>query len=170
MSDHSPLPGEVEVADATHEESERQPEGDAEFDAEEEEEDEEDEDSDESDTVETKRPATIKFRSYIPRDDNLRAKRVKRKRVFETVNEDDGKEEEEHEKLVEDQVRDLLPKKRNHDLKTSLAPRLDILKQRTQRVIFQLIKDKLVEEDEEDEVEEDVESGSDAEQVITAEE
>eukprot|EP00906_Rhabdomonas_costata_P006046 RCo008918 len=102
----------------------------------------------------------IRFRNYQPRDPALKEKRVKRKRDEEDAALHPAEPSAEEEagggagggkpKSAEDAVLSLLPKKLNHDLKKAVEPKLELLRRRTQKVILQLIQEKVAEQEEEE--------------------
>eukprot|EP00026_Physarum_polycephalum_P020524 Phypoly_transcript_23157.p1 GENE.Phypoly_transcript_23157~~Phypoly_transcript_23157.p1 ORF type:complete len:183 (-),score=48.30 Phypoly_transcript_23157:40-543(-) len=84
----------------------------------------------------------IQFRNYIPRDPVLRKLRRKKYAVPPIVSEI-NKQLKEVEAASQTNVISLAPKKPNWDLKRDAAKKLEKLERRTQRAIYELLKEKL---------------------------
>ncbi|XP_065052563.1 coiled-coil domain-containing protein 12-like [Rhopilema esculentum] len=92
----------------------------------------------------------LKFRSYVPKDETLKEKKVEDAKplsVKESVKE--HLEKSKPEAIIDEvDIANLAPRKPDWDLKRDVAKKLEKLQRRTQRAIVELIKERLSEGDE----------------------
>ena len=84
----------------------------------------------------------IKFRNYVPRDDNLKFFQLPKPKVEPLVTEEEIKALGEP-IATENGIMDIAPKKANWDLKRDVARKVARLDKRTQRAIIDLIREKV---------------------------
>lgn len=109
----------------------------------EEEEEEEEEEEDDS-------PLPIKFRNYKPVDEKLKEYVSKQPYVPNIVEEINEKLSKVIEANKSCDILNLAPKKANWDLKRDLSKKLEILDKRTQRSIFEMVRQKFQQENSKD--------------------
>eukprot|EP01105_Mastigella_eilhardi_P026949 TRINITY_DN8018_c0_g1_i1.p1 TRINITY_DN8018_c0_g1~~TRINITY_DN8018_c0_g1_i1.p1 ORF type:complete len:219 (+),score=91.22 TRINITY_DN8018_c0_g1_i1:17-673(+) len=105
--------------------------------------------------------AGLKFRNYRPRSDVLKPYAMEKGEIagINKVQEINDKLKALEESKEDDESISLVPKKLNWDLKRDLAPKLAKLEKRTQKALYDEIKDRIKKQ--EDDEEEDDDSGDD---------
>lgn len=109
-----------------------------------------DQESEEEEEEEDDSPLPVKFRNYKPVDESLKRYIVQQPPIPNIVEEIDEKLNKVTEANKSCDILNLAPKKANWDLKRDLAKKLDILDKRTQKAIFEMVKQKFNNENSKD--------------------
>ncbi|EDO49423.1 predicted protein, partial [Nematostella vectensis] len=108
----------------------------------------------------------IKFRNYVPKDDELKDKKVPDAKPLSVEEEvKDHLEKAKSDKVIEEvDLTNLAPRKPDWDLKRDVAKKLEKLERRTQSAIVEIIRDRLQEGKEKEDLAAAVNAAAAAEQ------